>query len=235
MIKEITSKSNKFYKCLKELKEKGGKKEELILIEGLDLLEMAKNNGVLKYIVALNSVDGYEDFDTYILSKDLYRELSSYKSIPVAMGVASYKLSKTFGNKVIYLDGVQDPGNLGTIIRTASAFGYSGVALSNDCVSPYNTKAIQATKGAIFNLPIGYVELTDFTSHKIYFTVLDGKIVEGKVKNDTPFVLVFGNEGTGIRKEHLTIPGEKVKLDIANIDSLNVAIAAGVFMFLFKE
>ena len=122
MIKEITSKSNKFYKYLKELKEKGGKKEELILIEGLDLLEMAKNNGVLKYIVALNSVDGYEDFDTYILSKDLYRELSSYKSIPVAMGVASYKLSKTFGNKVVYLDGVQDPGNLGTIIRTASAY-----------------------------------------------------------------------------------------------------------------
>ena len=77
MIKEITSKSNKFYKYLKELKEKSGKKEELILIEGLDLLEMAKNNGVLKYIVALNSVDGYEDFDTYILSKDLYRELSS--------------------------------------------------------------------------------------------------------------------------------------------------------------
>lgn len=235
MIKEISSSANKYYKKFLSIKKGVDKIERLILVEGYDLIELAQLHNQLRSLILLQPDARYEEYDQYILSKELYRELSSYKSLPQAIGVCSLELTTVFPGKVIYLDDIQDPGNLGTIIRTASAFNYDAVALSKGTVSPYNSKAVQASKGAIFNIPVGYAELSTLTDKKIYFTVLDGEVIEEKVHNDGDFVLVFGNEGRGIRKELLTLPGEKVKLEMANIDSLNVAIAASIFMFLFKE
>lgn len=235
MLKNIVSKSNSFYKKLKNIKDKSGKELGLILIEGPDMLEMAQTAGCLRAVITTEYLTGYDGYDQYILPTGLYRELSSYKSLPRALGIADFRLKSDFGRRVVYLDGIQDPGNYGTIVRTALAFGFSGVALALDSVSPYNSKAVQSTKGALFSLPIGYAKLQDFRDYDIYFTVLNGEPVEDCPKPKEPFVLVLGNEGQGIRPENLTLSGKKVKLEIADIDSLNVAVAAGIFMFLFKE
>lgn len=235
--KTVESRHNPDFKRLLGLKSGEGRATGLVLIEGPDLLELAADHGALSTVVLESGTPAPAyDCPRIYLKRELYRELSTYPSLPKAMGVARLTLASEFGPRVIYLDGVQDPGNLGTIIRTASAFGYTGVALSKDCVSPYNSKAVQASKGALFNLPVGYADLKrDFGGYSLFLTVLDGRPLEEPRKVSGPFVLVFGHEGRGIRPENLTLAAEKVKLDIGNIDSLNVAVAAGIFMFLFKE
>lgn len=164
--KVIESKENKTYKDLVRLK-KGDSEKGLFLIEGEDLvMEAEKENKLAALIV----VDGFKapmkDYPIYGLKQGLYRELSSYKSLPKMMGIGKSPLAKTkdLGDMVVYLDGVQDPGNVGTIIRTALSFSYSGVMLSNDSVSLYNSKVIQSTKGAMFHLPIARGELSELAS-----------------------------------------------------------------------
>lgn len=122
------------------------------------------------------------------------------------------------------------------MIRTALSFHYSSLVLSKDSVSLYNSKVIQSSKGALFHLPIGREDLSLFSSqgYHIYLTTLDGED-EAKLKElETPFVLVFGNEGQGISKQNLSL-GQKLRINMSGIDSLNVAVAAGIFMYRFKK
>ena len=219
----IESKANATYKILLKYKE-GIKDDGIFLAEGIDLYDEAKKTGCLLAVILLkDSPIKIDDLKVYRLSNELYRNLSSYKSLP------------EIGNKVIYLDGIQDPGNFGTIIRTALSFSYSGIAYSFDCVSPYNSKTIQASKGAIFHLPIWQESLKYYKDkgYNIYVTTLDGED-ESKFSNlKEPFVLAFGNEGHGIREENQNL-GTKLKIEMSSIDSLNVAVASGIFMYRFK-
>lgn len=235
-MKEIQSKDNKTYKELLALK-KGDPEKGLILIEGEDLVEEArKENALVSLIFPEGSKEKEDKLPTYLLKQGLYRELASYQSLPKVMGIAQKKMTKTFGDRVIYLDRIQDPGNAGTMIRTALSFHYSSLVLSKDSVSLYNSKVIQSSKGALFHLPIGREDLSLFSSqgYHIYLTTLDGED-EAKLKElETPFVLVFGNEGQGISKQNLSL-GQKLRINMSGIDSLNVAVAAGIFMYRFKK
>jgi TrmH family RNA methyltransferase len=134
------------------------------------------------------------------------------------------------------LDGVQDPGNVGTMIRTALSFQYSGFMLSLDSCSLYNSKVVQSSKGALFHLPIARGELSELKErgYHIFLTTLDG-IDEATLDHlPKPFVLVFGNEGQGVSKKNMDL-GEKLRIEMSGIDSLNVAIAAGIFMYRFRH
>lgn len=232
----IESKNNQTYKTL--LKYKDGIKEEgIFLAEGIDLFDEAKIENCLLGVILLSDSDlKIKDYPVYRLTKELYRNLSCYQSLPKIISICQKKLDKNVGDKVIYLDGIQDPGNFGTIIRTALAFSYTGVAFSFDSVSPYNNKTIQASKGAIFHLPLWKENLKYYkdNGYNIYVTTLDG---EDEKKYDellSPFVLAFGNEGHGIRKENLNL-GKKLKIEMSSIDSLNVAVSSGIFMYRFKK
>ena len=152
------------------------------------------------------------------------------------MGVAKLEYAKDPGTRFVYLDGVQDPGNVGTIIRTALCFGYTSVMLSRDSASLANLKTIQASKGAIFRIPVGYMdyqELLDTSAH-LYLTLLEGKDEREIKKPEEPFCLVFGNEGRGIPKNHRE-KGEAIRIEMGRFDSLNVASAAAIFLYRFKE
>lgn len=231
----IESKANATYKTLLKYKE-GIKDDGIFLAEGIDLYDDAKKTGCLLAAILLkDSTIKIDDLKVYRLSNELYRNLSSYKSLPKIISICQKKNKKEIGNKVIYLDGIQDPGNFGTIIRTALSFSYSGIAYSFDCVSPYNSKTIQASKGAIFHLPIWQESLKYYKDkgYNIYVTTLDGED-ESKLSNlKEPFVLAFGNEGHGIREENQNL-GTKLKIAMSSIDSLNVAVASGIFMYRFK-
>jgi len=234
--KVIESEDNKTYKDLLKLK-KGDLKEGLFLIEGEDLVDEAmKEDRLEALILPLDKKAPWTDYQIYGLKENLYRSLSSYQSLPVCMGICRMKMNSEVGRRVIYLDSVQDPGNCGTIIRTALSFGYSGVVLSPDCVSIYNGKVIQSTKGAIFHLPICKADLKEYAKkgYNIYVTCLDGKDERSFSSLKEPFVLVFGNEGHGVRKEYQEL-GTKLRIEMSGIDSLNVAVASGIFMYRFAN
>jgi TrmH family RNA methyltransferase len=234
----ITSKDNVRFKELLDVKE-NGKKTGLVLIEGEDLVQLAIRAGVLKKAVLLDYDYRYAAYPVTVLSRELYRELSSYNSLPKVIGVASFAVQKDIRSfKAVYLDGIQDPGNLGTIERTALAFGYGAVVLSADSVSPFNFKAVQASKGAMFSLEIAYLTLEEMKEkgYELYMTDIRGQDVNSVAKPEGKFAIVIGNEGQGIRPAHLALADEKVLLPInPEIDSLNASVAAGIFMFLWRE
>lgn len=232
----IESEHNDFYKEILAIKDGKKKKEGLLLIEGMDLIEEAKKSNCLLYALTYDPKYVVKGVPTTLVKQGLYRQLSSYKSLPTAMGVAKFSLTENLGDSVVYLDGVQDPGNVGTIIRTALSFHYSSVVLSPDCASIYNAKTVQSTKGALFRIPIAVMDLKELKEkgYNIYLTTLDGEDEAKLSKLESPFALVLGNEGTGVRKEHLDY-GKHLRIEMDGIDSLNVAIAGGIFLYRFKK
>ena len=129
------------------------------------------------------------------------------------------------------LDNVQDPGNLGTLLRTASAFGYKDVILRGGC-SQYNEKVLQSTQGAIFSLNIVPFEDEDqLEGYEIIVTEIKGSVDLSTVGKVRKHVLILGNEAHGVSKEFLEIADKRVRINIKNIESLNVAVAGAIAMY----
>lgn len=234
MIKTITSLQNQFIKDLVSLKTSNKKKKEnRFLIEGEDLVSMAYETNQLDLVISLEEQLNYSDVDQIIVNQSILDKLSNNKSTSKILGVAHYQKYQDLGKKVIFLDNVQDPGNVGTIIRTALSFSYDSVILGNNSASLYNEKVIQSSKGAVFKLPVyeqvNLKELKD-DGYKIVSTALEGAINYLDLSLNDKFVLVFGNEGQGVCQETLSLSDKIIKIDMDHIDSLNVAIAAGILM-----
>lgn len=141
--------------------------------------------------------------------------------------------------KLVFLDRVQDPGNVGTIIRTADAFGFDGVLLSSGCADVYSPKVVRATMGSLFHIPIVQnitVEELKNIGNKIYSSYLHTDNYINNIEIEKPFILVIGNEGQGISEEIKKETSEfvKIKMD-GNAESLNASIAAGILMYEFSK
>ena len=234
MIKEITSLKNPFVKELLGLKSSKIKKQEnRFLIEGEDLVELAYLEGQLDMIITLEENSKYQDIDQVLVNDAIIAKLSNNKSPSKILGVAHYKKHQLKGNKIVYLDNVQDPGNVGTIIRTALSFSYDAVVLGNGTASIYNDKVIQSSKGGVFRLPVfedlSLEELKE-QGYEVVSTALHGAIDYKTFSPKEKFILVFGNEGQGISEQTLKLSDALIKISMSNIDSLNVAIAAGILM-----
>ena len=233
----ITSAANPIFKELLDLKE-NGKKSGKVLIEGEDGVKIALNRGLLVKTITCAFDYAYAEKDEIVISQELMRKLSSYNSLPKVIGVVEYQLKeKAEGERIVYLDGIQDPGNLGTLMRNALAFGYASLVLSRDCVSPYNFKAVQASKVAFLGLDISYEALTDLKEdgYKIISADLIGEDIETFKRPEGKLCLVIGSEGQGIKKENLLISDYRILLPIEKeIDSLNAGVAGGILMYLLK-
>ena len=235
MKKYISSSSNQIIKDLIKLK---NSKEDKFLIEGKDLLDLAYLNNLLDLVITTEDNEEFNSVDKIIVPQFILEKLSINKSTQPYIGVARLPEYENYlGNKLIYLDGVQDPGNVGTIIRTALAFGYDGVVLSKDSASLKNSKVIQSTKGALFSLPL--VQNKELKALKeegylIIATALEDSIDYQKTEKFEKFVLVLGNEGQGVKKQNLDIADAIVKIEMGNIDSLNVAVAGGILMNYYR-
>lgn len=240
MISNINSKDNKKYKEFVKIKD-NYYKDGRILIEGEDLINLSlKNNNILEIISYDESFfKNYTNLKQTLLSKELYRSLSSYKSLPKLMGISKITLNSLYSSsRLIYLDGIQDPGNLGTIFRTALAFNFKDIILSSKCVSPFNFKAVQASKGAIFQLNISYLddikELVD-KGYKILVTSLDGTDLRKLPILKNNFCLVFGNEGQGVSEYIKDLAFQKIFINMnRDIDSLNVGVSSGIILYHYS-
>lgn len=240
MVRTINSKQNNKIKEAASLKEnKNRKKTNLFLSEGYKNLEMALKNNAVKEIFTLKEIEGIDaNIDQYIISEEILNKLTTSKNPEgVCFVCEKLDLKPEKLKKIIYLDILQDPGNVGTIIRTALAFDYDLICMSKNCVDIYNDKVIAASKGAIFEMPIETdCDIEKFkNNYPIIVSTLDDKSKNlDEIKQLDKFVLVIGNEAHGVSQEIIEIASEKVKISIKNIDSLNAAIAAGILMYHFK-
>ena len=235
MIYQITSRQNDKIKELVKLSDtKFSKEMGLFKIEGFHALEMAVKAKVVKSVFLLKEDKELpKEIDQYIVSKEIMEKISETKNPQGAVVVCEYlKSSQKFDDKVLYLDGVSDPGNLGTILRTAVAFGYNDIILSNGCVSQYNDKVLQASQGAIFKLNIvKNFDLSKLNGYQILATEIKGSVDLDEIKPNKKHVLVLGNEAHGVSESILKLADKRIRIDIENIESLNVAIAGAIAMY----
>ncbi len=239
MIKRITSMQNpQFRELLKLRKSSACREKNRIVVEGEDLVEMAYGSGQLDGLIALDEQRQYGDIDQIIVSPAMMARLSGNKSPSKMLGLAHLNEGAETGDRVVVLDNVQDPGNVGTILRTALSFSYSSVVLLPHCASKFNEKVIQSSKGAIFRIPIfENVSLEELKERglKIVSTSLQGAVDYRTATVREPFALVFGNEGQGISENTLQNSDLLIKIEMHNMDSLNVAVAAGILMNHYRK
>ena len=141
------------------------------------------------------------------------------------------------------LDRVQDPGNMGTLLRTALAFGYKDIFLLPGCCSPFNGKVVAGTQGAIFELSLHFpkneqeaVSMLHQAGYRVVGSALRNSIALGDFKmTTTKFALVLGNEGRGMTETLISQCDQIVKIEMSGIDSLNVGIAGGILMYNLKN
>ena len=246
MIQYITSRKNKIVLETIDLRKNKNQQEKgLFIIEGEHLLEMANKTNNLAYVLTtkhLNNID--QTIDQYIVPKDILEKISVSKSAPNVIGVCKFINNKINSiSDIVCLDCIQDPGNLGTIFRSSLAFSYFNILISKDSVNKYNEKVVQASQGAIFNLNIESFDinaLKDYKDkgYKIVVTTLTKdsiNLADFKKNTDEKYIYVFGNEGNGVRKEIQDIADYKIFIEMKNIDSLNVGVAAGIVLYNLKN
>ena len=229
----ITSLQNEHVKYWNSLKEKKVRdKERRFFIEGDHLIsEARKQNLVLETI---STVDESADF---LVTKEIMKKISSQATISENAAVVRFIPEDKISGNIIVLDGIQDPGNLGTIIRSCIAFGFTNIILGDTSVDLYNPKVIRATEGMIFHINVLRRNLLDFLptlkgmNYKMVGTdVANGKDIR-KLKKEN-IALVLGNEGNGISENVKNLCDEFVNIKMSsNCESLNVGVAASILMY----
>ena len=241
MIQEISSKQNTKVKyCLKLHQQAFRDEEQKFLVEGEHLLEMAlQNNSVLEVFTLKERNDLPKNINQYIVNEEILRKIAFTMNPQSVVAVCKMSSEKPVqSDRILYLDDVSDPGNLGTILRTALAFGYNDILLSQNCCSVYNEKAIQASQGALFTLNIHQnfdKKKLQQIGYQIVATEVKGSVGLDLFKPNRKHILILGNESRGVSRELLDISNARVRIDIKNIESLNVGVAGGIVMHQFAK
>lgn len=176
-----------------------------------------------------------EELAEYISDTKSPQGLFAVAEIPGWRNQAKPALSKK-ANIMIVLDGVQDPGNVGTIIRTAEALGANGIVLLEGCADVWSPKTLRASMGSAFRLPVINAAASELQQLLPEYTVYGAMLDEtakrlGEVKFPEKTAIVIGSEGSGISPEVAALCGEKIYIPIKGAESLNAATAAAIIMW----
>ena len=212
-----------------------------MLQSGMELVNIyATNNWLSSYSgkIQLNIAKAEE-----VSLKDLERmsSLSTAQEVIAIIKIPNWELPSTFDKNeiIIALDGIRDPGNLGTIIRLADWYGIRYVICSPDCVDVYNSKVVQSTMGSIARVKVIEKDLKFFlqdTGLPIFMAVIDDAENIHNLKGFQSGILVIGSESHGISPEILEIPSNRIKIpSFGNAESLNAALAAGIILDNIKR
>lgn len=230
----ITSLDNPKIKYLSKLNQsKFRKSEKKFLVEGKHLVLEAKRQNVLLEAFSIEEKDGYTGITPQIMKK-----ITNTDTVVTEIGLCKMLEKNELSNKLLLLDGVQDPGNMGALMRSAKAFGFSTIILGDGCCDIYNDKVVRASQGAIFKLNFIQANLKEFImkhdEYKIYGTnVVNGMPVED-VESKEKIGIVLGNEGNGIKEETKTAIKKNIYIPMEDTESLNVAVAGGILMYILK-
>ena len=230
---------NSKIKDLKKLQTKKYRdKKNLFLVEGKHLVLEAYKTGYLKELLLEENELLPLDVLTYYMTNNVKNYLSELECPTNIIGICRKKDGKLIGNRIVYLDCVQDPGNLGTIIRSCVAFNIDTLVLSKDSVDLYNSKVIRASQGLIFHLNIVIADINEFgpslkdEGYKIYGT----KVTHGKslktIEKIEKFVIIMGNEGNGMSELSSELCDEFIYIDMNDkCESLNVGVATSIILY----
>jgi TrmH family RNA methyltransferase len=251
-MREITSKDNKIVKLCEQLAaRKYRDRLGLYLIEGENLLEEAVREGAAVDTVLMRKgysgrmQPGLED-KTFVLDEKLFDRLAQTDTSQGILAIvkkpgvsqADFIEKGAVGNFVV-LDRLQDPGNIGTIIRTADAAGYSLIVAMKGTADVFSPKVVRAAAGSLFRVPVVFID--DYDELVAFVKAAGGKLVATCFDTDRYYydvdltkntALIIGNEGNGIAPELIERADVKIKIPMAgSIESLNAAVAAAILMY----
>ena len=230
----ITSLANSKVKEWTKLKDKKYRDEtNTFLVESEHLVDEAIKRGVVKELISLENTK-YQD--TIIVSYEVMKKITNQVTPPNVCAVCNKLKGEEVKERALLLDNISDPGNLGTIIRSAVAFGFKNIVLSLHSVDVYNPKVIRSSEGMIFHVNIIYSDLIDFINNHSFLTIYGTSVINGKKLNDLKFNkqvgIIIGNEGKGMSedlkrfcKDLIYIPMNK------NCESLNAGVSASIIMY----
>lgn len=233
------STDNKKIKNIKKLNNKKYRDEfNEFLIEGEHLVIEAYKSGLLKELILEEGTDFNLDINTSYVTSNILKYISELDNPPKIMGICNKLKEKEIGNKILILDDIQDPGNLGTIIRSCVAFNIDTIVLSKSSVDLYNSKVIRATQGMIFNINIIERNLLEFIpilknqNYKIYGTKVNGGKSLKNVEKSEKFAIIMGNEGRGVNPDILDLCSDYIYIDMnKSCESLNVGVATSIILY----
>lgn len=234
----ITSVNNEHIKELCKLKEKKYRdKLSLFLIEGEHLINESLKENLLTEVFALEGTDYNYDNITYVI-ESVMKKLSSTDSIPKVIGVSKKRKEENIGSRILILEDIQDPGNLGTIIRSSVAFNIDTIILSPKTVDLYNSKVIRSTEGMIFHLNIIIRDLESIIKDlkKENYLILGTNVNNGidikDIKVPSKYALIIGNEGKGMSSEISNLCDKNIYIKMnERVESLNASVAASILLY----
>lgn len=250
----ITSTSNETIKYFISLNDKKTRMNaKRFIVEGYHLVNEASKTNLLEAIISTDEKElkKINNVRRYLVNDAIINKIATTKNPQNILGIVKMldhnitnllPIIKGNKTKLIMLDDVNDPGNLGTIIRTAAGLGYDGIIMSPNTVDLYNEKVIRSTQGVMFKIPIIKANLQEvikmLKKEKVFCigtALTNAKDVKHITKKDK-FAICLGNEAKGISKEVLDNMDENVKIAMNNdVESLNVSIAAGIIMYEMME
>lgn len=238
-----TSIDNNKIKDLKKLNNKKFRdKKGLFLVEGRHLVLEAYKTGFLKELFLEPDELLPLDVMTNYITNNVINYVSELETPTNVFGVCSKKEGSVKGNKIVVLDAIQDPGNLGTIIRSCVAFNIDTLILSKGCVDLYNSKVIRATQGLLFhlNIVVDDIELTVPKLKDEGYRVYGTKVSYGNslktLEKSSKFVIIMGNEGNGISEVSEELCDEFINIDMnPKCESLNAGVATSIILYEFER
>lgn len=247
----ITSTSNVQVKQLIQLQKKSKlrKEENVFVAEGIRMFKETPKERIVRAYIS-ESLYKKKELDLRgipheVLTDSIFQKVSDTRSPQGILLIVKRKETSLAEMKsgpaplLVLLENLQDPGNLGTIIRASEAAGVSGVLMSADCVDIYNPKVIRSTMGGIYRVPFAYVEdltgtIRDLKEEGItvYAAHLDDSVSYDRADYRSPSAFLIGNEGNGLTPEATRAASGKIHIPMCGqVESLNAAVAASVLMF----
>ena len=234
----IESINNEQIKEIRKLKDKKYRDEtNLFLVEGDHLVKEAYKAG---YLVKLILTEDIYDFDVekLIVTDKVINSISDLNNVKVIGVCKKISSDLDLSKNVLILDGVQDPGNLGTIIRSCVAFNINNLVLSNETVDLYNSKVLRSTQGMNFHINIVRDDLTNVISllKENNYTIYGTNVINGidikDVKNSNKYAIILGNEGNGISDEISSLVDKNIYIKMNDkCESLNVAVSGSIILY----
>ena len=234
----ITSLNNDTVKELVKLKEKKYRDlTDTFFVEGKDICDIAYQKGLLRQIYILDGYDNiYDGIPVTYVSDNVMKKISDMASTSEYFGVCAKKVEEELGNRILILDDIQDPGNLGTIIRSAVAFNFDTIVLSTGTVDLYNPKVVRSTKGMLFNINIIVRNLSSYLNNLENYTIYGTDVTNGiNIKDEnipSKVAIVIGNEGRGISEEVRNHCNKFIYINMnSECESLNAGVSASIIMY----
>ncbi len=253
-MKTIYSSDNKIFKLLRELSTKKYRdRTGKYIIEGENLIEEAVKSGIKPAVIIVREdytgkADEFLDYaeETVFMSRQLFEKAAQTETSQGIMAVVDKKIydedeffDEVGNGNIVFLDRLQDPGNIGTVIRTAEAAGYRGIITLKGTGDIYSPKTVRAATGSVFRMPVLAVEdnvtaagRIKEAGKKLVATCMDGSVVYYESDLSHDIVLIIGNEGNGISGELQALADIRVNIPmLGKVESLNAGIAAAILMY----